>query len=332
MKFKSRCSHFMKLALLLLFIACSSPALLQAGLRIEAGRLVESDGTPFVMRGVNVAHAWFPKQTRSSLFAIAKAGFNSARLVCSSGHRWKETSRGELENILKWCHELGLLCIVEVHDTTGHGQPEEQGSVTLTDVLPFWRQHASLFEGTEDWVIVNMGNEPFGNVIKPSPWLAEQMATVSALRSFGYKNVLMLDADNYGQDWKRTTRDAALELIKLDTQLIFSVHMYEVYGEARKVEAYFRSFLEHGLPLVVGEFAASHYGKPVAHKAIMAKAQRDGIGYLAWSWHGNHSALKDLDVSLGFGAEGLSPWGKVLVHGKNGIQATSKILGHFNKP
>jgi mannan endo-1,4-beta-mannosidase len=326
----NRSTKLVLLVFILMSFAWFSSAM-ASGLRIDQGKLVESDGTSFVMRGINVAHAWFPKQTHASLNTISTMGFNCVRIVCSSGHRWRETTRKELQEILSLCHQLELMCIFEVHDTTGHGEPTEEGSVTLTEVLPFWKKHADLFRSTEDWVVINIGNEPFGNKIQPSPWFDEHAASITAMRTFGYENVLMLDADNYGQDWKRSTRDKALKLFQMDSKLIFSVHMYEVYGSSRRIETYLKSYKKHNLPLIIGEFADSHYGKPVAYESIMAIAHREGIGYLGWSWHGNNKALRGLDVAMGFGSKTLSPWGEKLVHGKHGIKSTSKKLKYFSK-
>jgi mannan endo-1,4-beta-mannosidase len=107
--------------------------------------------------------------------------------------------------------------------------------------------------------------------------------------------------------------------------LIFSVHMYDVYGMANTVTSYFNTFLmNYEAPLVIGEFAADHgEGKNVDEDTIMSFAETLGLGYLGWSWSGNGDGLGSLDITNAFDASSLTTWGERLINGENGIAATS---------
>ena len=73
-------------ALLLPFIVSIPPAHAAVGLHVSGTRILEANGSAFVMRGISHAHTWYPTQTGS--FADIKApGANTVRVVLSGG-RW----------------------------------------------------------------------------------------------------------------------------------------------------------------------------------------------------------------------------------------------------
>ncbi len=149
------------------------------------------------------------------------------------------------------------------------------------------------------------------------------------------QHTLIVDAPNWGQDWSGTMRDGVLaqQIFDADPEgnVVFSVHMYDVYGTAQSVEGYLGDFLATGLPLIVGEFAADHGpGAPVAAEAIMASGEAMGVGYLGWSWSGNSSELSSLDIALDFAVGNLSPWGELLINGPDGLLATAQPCTCFD--
>jgi len=111
---------------------------------------------------------------------------------------------------------------------------------------------------------------------------------------------------------------------------LFSVHMYDVYSSANIVTSYIDTFLGHGLPLIVGEFAADHgAGKNVEEGAIMSKAESSRIGYIGWSWSGNGSGLESLDITNDFNVSSLTAWGSTLINDPSGITATAQTCSCF---
>ena len=296
-------------------------------LKIEGKSLLESNGDRFMIRGVNVAHTWFKKDTKRHLSEVRKLGFNTVRIVLSNGHQWKRDDRKQVQDILDWCQQYQLIGIFEVHDCTGY--PDDKNAGTLHQAVEYWMDLKEIFEGTEDRVIINVANEPFGNKAKKQDWLIEHKIAVKKLRASGFKNVLMLDAPNWGQDWSSRMHLFAKEILQLDSQVIFSVHMYEAYKTQTKVERYIKTFANHNFCLVVGEFATSHYGKPVAAQEIMDTCQKYKYGYLAWSWVGNKKELDDLDIIKKDRQNELTDWGALIVHGRNGIAETSRQASCF---
>ncbi|MEU3899893.1 cellulase family glycosylhydrolase [Streptomyces sp. NPDC045251] len=315
--------------LVVLGALCPAAALAQSppgaraatGLHISGGRLLEANGNDFVMRGVNHAHTWYPGETRS-LADIKALGANSVRVVLSDGHRWSENSPADVADVVDRCKENRLICVLEVHDTTGYGEDAAAG--TLDHAADYWIGLKDVLAGEEDYVIVNIGNEPWGNT-DPAGWTEPTVAAVKKLRDAGFRHTIMVDAPNWGQDWQGVMRANARNVHDADPtgNLIFSIHMYSVYDTAQEITDYLQAYVDAGLPILIGEFGgpADQWGDP-DEDTMMAAAERLDLGYLAWSWSGNTDPV--LDLALDFDPSRLSSWGERIFHGADGIARTSK--------
>ncbi|WP_355587619.1 glycoside hydrolase family 5 protein [Xanthomonas cannabis] len=313
--------------LLVAGLALASAA--HAGLSVSGTQLRESNGNALVLRGINLPHAWFADRTDAALAQIAATGANSVRVVLSSGHRWDRTPEAEVARIIARCKSLGLIAVLEVHDTTGYGEDGAAG--TLADAATYWTSIRGALVGQENYVIINVGNEPYGNRLSASEWVNGHARAIATLRNAGLTHALMVDAPNWGQDWQFYMRDNAAALLALDSRrnLVFSVHMYEVFGNDATVDAYLRAFQGNRLALVVGEFGADHRGAQVDEAAIMRRARQYNVGYMGWSWSGNDSSTQSLDIVLGWDPTRLSSWGRTLIEGSDGIRATSRRASVF---
>ncbi len=302
-----------------------APSTAQAtGLTIQDGRLVESNGNDFVIRGVSHPHAWYPQETQS--FADIKAkGANTVRVVLSSGHSGTAANSPEdVANVVSTCKENKLICVLEVHDTTGYGDPGA-GNASLDQAADYWISLQDVLTGEEDYVIVNIGNEPYGNT-NAAAWTDATIGAVTKLRDAGFQHTLMVDAPNWGQDHEGIMRSTAQSVYDADTtgNTIFSVHMYGVYQNAQTINDYLNGFVEAGLPLVVGEFGHNHSDGDPDEDTIMATTTELGLGYMGWSWSGNGGGVEYLDMVIGFDPNQLSEWGERFFNGANGIAETSQ--------
>ncbi|MFG2679612.1 cellulase family glycosylhydrolase [Streptomyces sp. NPDC048392] len=292
-----------------------------AGLHVSAGRLLEGNGNDFVMRGVNHAHTWYPGETRS-LADIKALGANSVRVVLSDGYRWSENSPEDVAAVIGRCKANRLVCVLEVHDTTGYGEDAAAG--TLDHAADYWIGLKDVLAGQEDYVVVNIGNEPWGNT-DPAGWTGPTVAAVEKLRGAGLQHTIMVDAPNWGQDWQGVMRANARSVYDADPtgNLIFSIHMYSVFDTAQKVTDYLNTFVDAKLPILIGEFGgpADQYGDP-DEDTVMATAEQLRLGYLAWSWSGNTDPV--LDLATDFDPSRFSSWGERVFRGVNGIAQTSR--------
>lgn len=310
-------------------LTLAQPAQAAAGFTVSGSRILDANGSTFVMRGVNHAHTWYPSQTTKSLADIKALGANTVRVVLASGQRWTANSVADVSNVITQCKANRLICVLEVHDTTGYG--EQSGAATLAQAVDYWISVKSALTGQENFVILNIGNEPYGNGSAVTNWTADTKSAISRLRAAGFQHQIMVDAPNWGQDWQFVMRDNAASVFAADPNrnTVFSIHMYGVFDTAAEINDYLGRFQTAGLPIVVGEFGFNHSDGNPDEDTIMATSQQLGIGYLGWSWSGNGGGVEYLDLVTNFDPAQLTSWGQRLFNGANGIKATAKEASVF---
>jgi mannan endo-1,4-beta-mannosidase len=304
-----------------------SPAYAATGLHISGTDIVEANGQKFVMRGINHMHTWYANQTQS--FAdIKAAGANTLRVVLSGG-RWTANTAADVTNVVNLCKTNKMICVLENHDTTGYG--EDTAAYSLDQAVDYWVGLKSVLVGQEDYVVINIGNEPIGNT-NAGQWTAATVAAIQKMRSNGFEHLLMVDGPNWGQDWQYTMRDNAQTVLDADTRhnTVLSIHMYAVFNTASSITAYLDHFKSRGWPVVIGEFGWRFDASQVDHETILSESVARDLGYLGWSWAGNTDPI--LDMATNFNPNQLSTWGERIFNGANGIKATAKQASIFGGP
>ena len=309
------------------------PAMSFGGFSISNGQLVDNNGTPFIMRGVNYPYTWFQsRNTQQDLAAIAATGANTVRVVLSTGGQWARVPGPQVAQVIQWCKDLRMIAVLEVHDSTGWN---DGAAVNISNAVTYWTSSdiRTAINGQENFVIINIANEPFGNNTTAS-YFPNTRDAIIALRNAGLTHNIMIDASNWGQDWSNEMRNRAMELWNADTRrnLTFSVHMYEVYQSLAPVQTYMQGFDDMALPLVIGEFGPINNGQFVDSESVIAQAAQRGNGYIGWSWSGNGGGGTGLDMTNNFDPASLTTWGNRIVNGTNGIRATSVIASVFGPP
>ncbi|HRH79288.1 MAG TPA: cellulase family glycosylhydrolase [Cellvibrionaceae bacterium] len=132
-----------------------------AGFSVNGSQLLEGNGNVFIMRGINHAHTWYSTRTTKALADIAATGANTVRVVLSDGQQWTKTPSSEVANIIKLCKDNKLICMLEVHDGTGYGEQSAAG--TVAKIAQYWVEIAPVLKGQENYVLINIANEHFGN-------------------------------------------------------------------------------------------------------------------------------------------------------------------------
>jgi mannan endo-1,4-beta-mannosidase len=295
------------------------------GFSVRDGKLFDARGNELILRGINHPHAWYTGQT-ASFAAIKAAGANSVRVVLSGG-RWPASSPSDVANVISLCKQHRLVCVLENHDTTGYG--EQGGARSLAEAAEWYAGLAGVLRGQEAYVIINIGNEPYGNSGNETSWPTDTSNAIRRLRAAGLRHTIMVDAPNWGQDWKFIMRDNAPAVAAGDQNVIFSVHMYGVFDTAAEVRAYIDSFTSRRLPLVIGEFGDNHSDGNPDENAIMSYARTQGIGYMGWSWSGNGGGVEYLDMVRNFNPADRTPWGNRFITGPDGLRETSREAGIF---
>jgi mannan endo-1,4-beta-mannosidase len=189
--------------------------------------------------------------------------------------------------------------------------------------VDYWIGIRRALVGQENYVILNIGDEPYGND-DFGAWASDASTAIRRLRAAGLAHTLLVDAPDWGQDASFVMRDNARSVLATDPtgNTAFSVHMYGVFDKATKVQAYMASFVRRRLPLVVGEFSMDHnFGNP-DEDAVMSYARAYRIGYLGWSWSGNDE-LPYLDMVDNFDPGRRTRWGVRFISGTDGLSTTS---------
>ena len=303
-----------------------------AGWSVSGTQVIDPNGSNFIFRGINFPYAWFTSKTTQGLKDIAATGANSARIVLQNGSQGGTRSSGsDVSNIISQCKANKLVCILEVHEATGWG--DNANATTISQAADYWVSSdiKSAIVGQENYVIVNIANEPFGGSVSASTFVNDTSNAIKKLRNAGLTHLIMIDGPGWGQDPSYYMRDNAPTLYNADTlhRLVFSVHMYEVYNNASRIQQYLSSFQSKGYALVIGEFGTENNGANVDEASIMQYARDYGIGYLGWSWSGNGSCCTKLDIVNNFVAGSYTTWGDFLMNSSNGIKATSKLASNF---
>jgi mannan endo-1,4-beta-mannosidase len=311
-----------------MLVGAASPAQAQSGgFQVSGTQLLDANGNPFIIRGISHPHVWYQNET-ASFAEIADLGANTVRVVLGSGHQWGPNSAQDLANVVTMCKQNELICMLEVHDATGFG--EAGAAVSINQVVDdYWTDPADglldVLAGEEAYILVNIANEPRGNT-DAQAWVNETVSAIQDMRAAGYDHTLVVDAPNWGQDWQFVMRDNAPQIAAADSQdnTLFSIHMYEVFGQASAINGYLDAFAQMNLPLIVGEFGHMHNGQDVDENTIMAEAVTRGIGYIGWSYSGNSGGTEFLDMTNGFNPDSLTDWGQRIFNGPNGIVATAQ--------
>lgn len=69
----------------------------------------------------------------------------------------------QIEGVLQLCRQHNLICVLEVHDSTGY--PQKSEAEHPDNAVDYWLSSdvRAAIDGHEYYVIVNIANEPFGN-------------------------------------------------------------------------------------------------------------------------------------------------------------------------
>lgn len=296
------------------------------GFQVNGTKLYDANGKEFVMRGVNYPHAWYQDKYQSAIPAMASKGFNCVRIVLSDGEKWTKTSLQEINTLVDYCKQYKMIAILEVHDATGSDDVN-----MLNNTVNYWKEMKSALVGNEKYVIVNIANEWYGTWDDGSAWKNGYVSAIKSLRNEGIANTLMVDCAGWGQ-YPKVIFDYGNEVAKADSlgNTMFAIHMYEYAGgNADTVKSNISNVLNENLCVAVSEFGGYHTNGDVDEDAIMRYGKDDNVGWLAWSWSGNSSDLKFLDLANDWTGSSLTDFGNRVINGKDGVSETSKSCSVF---
>lgn len=314
-----------------LMLACMSGISVNAsaaggGFYVSGTTIRDANGNAFEMRGVNIPHAWYTSYTETSIKGAAALGANTVRIVLGDGQQYTKTSASEVSDIIGWCKQNNVVCILEVHDATG-----SDSTSALNAAVSYWIELKDILNANTEYVIVNVANEWYGSW-DGSAWAEGCKSAVKSLRSAGINNMLMIDSAGWGQ-YPDSIKYYGKDVFNADSHgnTVFSIHMYEYAGgDATTVKTNIDNSLSIGVPVVIGEFGGQHTNGDVDEYTIMSYCEQKDVGYLGWSWKGNGSGLEYLDIANSWDGSSLSTWGNTLFYDTNGIKNTSSVCSVYS--
>ncbi len=298
----------------------------QTGFYVDGTTLFDANGNPFVMRGANHMHTWFPEQIEMTLEALESVGCNAVRIVLSNGEQWDRTGAEEVARIIQLCKEHHLIAVLEVHDTTGTYNKND-----LLAAAQYFVDVKDVLIGEEDYVIINIANE--WPVIEDfRVWKKGYLEAIPMLREAGLAHTIMVDCAGGGQ-YGECMDKAGAEVLAADPlgNVMFSVHMYGTAGgSAEKIEQNLRYATDQGLCVCVGEFGYKHSDGDVDETYIMQYCEENDIGYLAWAWKGNATEAAYLDLADRWDGDLSEEWGEIVINAPNGIAQSAELCTVFD--
>ena len=304
------------------------------GFFVLDGKLYDSSGAEFIPIGANTAVFWQSEANGMKSFPdMKKAGANCARIIsvtndASNSWSW-QSSFTKQKACVKACVDNKIIPILEFHDVTcGNGYETDAENKNLKRVVDYWctPNLVTLCKDYEKYLIVNVANEwgPTNSLYRDG-----YKKAITALRTAGIKNTILIDAGGCGQN-PTTLINYAQELLDFDPEknILFAIHFYGNWMTKEKskqvwqyyVEDYLQKFKDKKIPVIVGEFGWT--GAPdnftlYDPKTIISESNKHGIGWLFWAWNSNpNETYFDIvaDYSKGYTTDAdLTEHGKYIV-------------------
>lgn len=271
------------------------------------GALYDACGEKVVLRGINHPTLYVDRKGEA-LPEIAKTGANAVRLFWYAKMGVKIT---EAESAISTAISNGMVPILELHDSTCKWD--------LDPIVAYWTsaQAISLIQKYQNQLIINIANET--SPPSASEFKSKYSSVVQQMRTAGIHVPLMIDGGNCGRDYSvLLSQGPALVDADPDHSLIFSAHLYDRMNDS----AYGKLFTDAAakkLTLVVGEFANKTppgCGGALDYTSLITEANKNGAGWLAWSWGDNdpntdwNSDCGEFDMATTFSFDTLRGWGK----------------------
>jgi mannan endo-1,4-beta-mannosidase len=292
------------------------------GLFVLHGKLYDSNGTEFRIRGVNLCHY---DSTLHSGPGIARSNANTVRVALWLSSVPTSTYASTLQTYIS-DRDVVIPTMFRVPGTR-RAISGSQSTADLDAAVSNWVTNFPYYAPLQHHLIINVANE-WGPQASAA-WASAYERAIARLRAAGYSAPIMIDSGHWGQD----TADLmtyAKQVFDSDPQknVIFSFHVY--YGRwpgwtpatldafALQLRALSAS---SGMAFVFGEFGPGRDIGPsptmLTPQQVIGAAEAAGIGWMGWAWDdgsGDNSFSMTLDgPGMYTSASDLTTYGKEMV-------------------
>lgn len=296
---------------------------------VGSGLLLDANGNNFVMKGMNVALAYWINDVNGSIDDVRRnTNSNCLRIVVQT-----YTPDNVWQTAVQNCINNNMIPMVELHDVTGNTNENE-----LVRMGEWWASKAAFLTRPEiaRYILINICNEwgDWGTATNNgTSWRNGSIRAIEKMRLAGIKTTIVVDAVGYGQDvddaknlraYGKAIQTADAGYLGGQANLLFSIHMYCEWAKGRDNIDIIGNIKSMGIPVIVGEFGYQHSEGngtcDIDEQAIIDACERHGIGWLAWSQKGNGNGVEYLDLCNDWACTSLSGWGNTVVNGRNGTK------------
>jgi mannan endo-1,4-beta-mannosidase len=265
------------------------------GLFVLNGKLYDSNGVEFRIRGVNLCHY---DSTGHSGPGIARSNANAVRVGLFLSSVPTSTYASTVQTYIS-DKEVAIPTMFVVPGTKSV-LSGDQSTADLASTVDNWVSNFSYYAPMQQHLIINVANE--WGPRNSAAWAAAYESAIARLRAAGYSVPIMIDAGGWGQD----TGDLltyAKQVFDSDPQknVIFSFHVYGGLG-ALWTPATLNSFAQQlqalsasaGMVFVFGEFGPGNNISPspttLTPQQVIGAAEAAGLGWMGWAWDDNNLA------------------------------------------
>jgi hypothetical protein len=261
------------------------------GLFVLNGKLYDSNGYEFRIRGVNLCH--FDSTPRSAP-GIARSRANAVRVGLWLSSVATDTYASTVQTYIS-DSEVAIPTMFVVPGTKT-GTTGDQSSADLAATVNNWVANFNYYAPMQQHLIINVANE--WGPKDSATWASAYESAIARLRAAGYTVPIMIDTGGWGEDFGDLL-DYATQVFESDPQknIIFSLHVYANADNmlSQNILPQLAALsTAHGMAFVIGEFGPGRNIGPaptmVTPQQVIGAAEAAGMGWLAWAWDDNDLA------------------------------------------
>jgi Cellulase (glycosyl hydrolase family 5)/Putative Ig domain len=261
------------------------------GLFVLNGKLYDSNGIEFRIRGVNLCH--FDSTPRSAP-GIARSNANAVRIGLYLSSVATSTYVNTVQTYIS-DREIAIPTMFVVPGTS-RGLSGSHSTADLAAAVSNWVTNLPYYAPQQQHLIINVANE--WGPANSATWASAYESAIARLRGAGYSTPIMIDTGSWGEDFDDLL-NYATQVFNSDPQknIIFSLHLYYNASSALAQNILPRLAAlstAHGMVFVVGEFGPGRNIGPaptlVTPQQVIGAAEAAGMGWMGWAWDDNNLA------------------------------------------
>jgi Cellulase (glycosyl hydrolase family 5)/Putative Ig domain len=283
------------------------------GLFVLNGKLYDSKGIEFRIRGVNLCHY---DSTQYSGPGIARSNANTVRVGLYLSSISTSTYVNTLQTYIS--DSENVVATMFYVPGTRNVTSGDQSTADLASVVQNWVTNYQYYAPLQQHLIIDVANE--WGPQNSATWESAYISAIASLRAAGYTAPIMIDTGAWGQD-TGDLLNYAQAVFNSDPQknVIFSLHVYAGLGDGWSVASLNAYALQlqslaasAGMVFVFGEFGPGADIGPsptmLTPQQVIGAAEAAGIGWMGWAWDDNNlsdGAASNNSFSMTFNGPGI---------------------------